>query len=157
MAACTPDLTNVSMLTPLGFRLTINAQEFRNVEYFCTSANLPSISLPSVSTNYRNIYPNMSGESLKYDPLSITFIVDEELKNYLEIYNWIYHNARENDTKYRDMTLSILTNQNTKNKQVQFMSVIPTSLSAIEFNTQTTEIEYLSCTVEFVYTAFKFL
>lgn len=156
MAACTPDLTNVSMLTPLGFRLTINAQEFRHIEYFCTAANLPSVSLPAVETNYRNIFPQASGESLKYDPFSITFIVDEELKNYLEIFNWMYDNANV-EVKHRDMTLSILTNQNTKNKQVQLINVIPTSLSSIEFNTQTTEIEYLTCTVEFAYTAFKFL
>lgn len=156
MAVCVPDLTNVSMLTPLGFRLTINAQEFRYLEYFCTAASLPSVGLPAVQANFRSIYPQLSGESLKYEPFSITFIVDEELKNYLEIYNWMYENANDK-IKYRDMTLSILSNQNNKNKELQFMSVIPTSLSSIEFDTRTTDIEYLTCTVEFAYTAFKFL
>ena len=31
----------------------------------------------------------MIGEKLTYDDLTITFIVDENLENYIEIHNWI--------------------------------------------------------------------
>ena len=53
------------------------------------------------------------------------------------------------------MTLSILSNQNNKNKQVRFKDAIPTNISAIEFNAQTTEVEYLTCVADFAYTSFE--
>lgn len=156
MSACNIDLTSVDMLTPLGFRLTINAQEFRNLEYFCTSVSLPGVTLPNVETNFRNFYAQISGDSLAYDNLSVTFIVDEKLKNYLEVFTWMHKNSHE-EIEYKDMTLSILTNQNNTNKQIRFNSAIPIALSNLEFNTQTTDVEYLTCTVDFAYTQFDFL
>lgn len=160
MAVCKPNLENVSMLTPLGFRLTINANEFRYLEYFCIAANLPTVSLQAFDTPFRGIREKVQGDSLSHENLTVTFIVDEELKNYNELYKWMYNNARVDSESYRnvfrDMTLSILSNQNTTNKQVQFYSAIPVSLSALEFNVQTTDVEYLSCQVEFAYTSFSF-
>ena len=59
------------------------------VEFFTVSANLPGITLPSVnySTPLKNI-PTM-GEKLEYDDLTITFIVDEYLENYISMHEWI--------------------------------------------------------------------
>jgi hypothetical protein len=157
MAACQPDLTNVNMLTPLGFKLSIDAQEFRYLEYFCIQASLPSVNTPAAGANFRNLLPRIPGETLAFDSLNVTFIVDEELKNYLEIYKWLYENTRTEDLKWRDMTLSILTNQNNTNKQIVFRSVIPISLTSIDFNVQSTEVEYLTCSVEFQYAEFEFV
>lgn len=156
MAACVPDLTNVSMLSPLGFKLGINAQEFKYLEYFCTSVTFPAIALPAAETKYTNMYAPLAGDSLRYDPLSVSFILDEDMKNYLEIYNWLYKNSKESIV-YRDLTLSILTNQNNPNIIVQYMGAAPTGLSSFEFNTQNTDIQYLTCTVDFAYTSFKFV
>jgi len=154
MAACTPDLTKVSMLSPLGFRLTINAEEFRNVEYFCIAAQLPAVSLPEIEVAFRNMRAPQPGETIQYSPLPIIFIVDEELANYIEIYNWIYNNAHSNDLMFRDMTLSILTNKNTSNRQIIFKDAMPTTLTPIDFNSQDTSIPYVTASVDFAYSSF---
>ena len=151
---CIPD--SVDRLTPTGFRLTINAQKFSMLEYFCVGVSLPSINANSVSTPFRNMQAAIGGDTIEYGSLSLTFIVDEELKNYLEIYNWILKNSHE-ELEYADMTLSILTNQNNTNKQIQFLDAIPTSLADLQFNAQDTAIDYVTCAVDFDYTTFKFV
>ncbi len=60
------------------------------VEYFCTQVNLPGV---SISDNYTQPTPfrdiPLPGEKLRYEPLSVTFLVDENLENYQEIHGWL--------------------------------------------------------------------
>jgi hypothetical protein len=60
------------------------------VEYFCTQVNLPGV---SISDNYSQPTPfrdiPLPGEKLRYEPLSVTFLVDENLENYQEIHGWL--------------------------------------------------------------------
>ena len=53
------------------------------VEFFTVSANLPGITLPAATyaTPFKDI-PTM-GEKLEYEDLTIRFIVDEFLENYI--------------------------------------------------------------------------
>ena len=46
------------------------------------------------------------------------FIIDEEMRNYQEIYDWM----KDNTEKYEvaDMILSVMSSHNTVNKQFQF-------------------------------------
>ena len=151
---CIPE--SVDRLTPTGFRLTINHEKFSMLEYFCVGVSLPSVSLGEVTTPFRNMRAAIGGDTIEYGSFSANFIVDEELKNYLEIYNWILKNSHE-ELEYADITLSILTNQNNTNKQVKFLSAAPTSLSELQFNAQDTSLDYVSCTVDFAYTTFEFI
>ena len=59
------------------------------VQYFTVSANVPGITLgdATYATPLKDI--PLPGEKLTYDDLNITFIVDENLENYIEIHNWL--------------------------------------------------------------------
>ena len=73
---------------PTKFKFSI--VKLPKVEYFCTQVNLPGI---SISDNYSQPTPfrdiPLPGEKLSYEPLSVTFIVDENLENYQEIHGWL--------------------------------------------------------------------
>ena len=60
------------------------------VEYFCTQVNLPGV---SIADNYTQPTPfrdiPLPGEKLRYEPLSMTFLVDENLENYQEMHGWL--------------------------------------------------------------------
>ena len=66
-----------------------NIHQLQKVEFFCTAANVPAISLGEAvfPTPYKEI-PVM-GDTLTYDNLSISFIVDENLENYIEMHDWL--------------------------------------------------------------------
>ena len=59
------------------------------VEFFCTAANIPGISLGQANqpTPLKDI--PIPGDKLDYDNLNISFLVDENLENYREIHGWL--------------------------------------------------------------------
>jgi hypothetical protein len=73
--------------SPTQFKFSII--KLPKVEYFCTAVNIPGISLGSVRqpTPFRDI--PLPGDSITYDTLTMTFMVDENLENYQEIHGWI--------------------------------------------------------------------
>ena len=84
--------TKLDYSSPTQFRFLIN--QLPKVQYFTVSANVPGITLgeATYATPLKDI--PLPGEKLTYDDLSITFIVDENLENYIEIHNgrrYIYH------------------------------------------------------------------
>jgi len=73
--------------SPTQFRFGIH--QLPKVEFFSTAATIPAIALSDVivPTAFKSI--PMMGDQLTYDNLSISFIVDEYLENYLSIHEWM--------------------------------------------------------------------
>ena len=155
--------TNFNFLSPTGFRLTINRNKFANVEYFITGFSIPSISMGEVTQGFRGHTSFQTGDTVGYDALSIRFAIDEDMKNYTEIFDWMINNREvgrdpmSTDQKVSDMILTVLTSHNNGNKEFQFMDAFPTSMSGAEFNTQTTDVEYIQAEATFRYNEFKII
>ena len=92
--------------SPTQFRFGIH--QLPKVEFFTVSANLPGITAGTVThaTPFKDI-PTM-GEKLEYENLSISFIVDEYLENYISLHNWMvgigFPKDREQFRTFRDVT-----------------------------------------------------
>jgi len=99
-----PTVTDYS--SPTQFRFMIN--QLPKVEFFTTSANIPGISLSElvIPTPYTNI--PIVGDKITYENLTLTFIVDEFLENYISIHNWLigigFPENREQFTTFRSTT-----------------------------------------------------
>ena len=79
--------TKLDYASPTQFKFSII--KLPKVEYFCTAANIPGITLGSASqpTPLKDI--PIPGDKLDYDTLNISFLVDENLENYREIHGWL--------------------------------------------------------------------
>ena len=92
--------------SPTQFRFGIH--QLPKVEFFTVGANLPGISGSVINhaTPFKDI-PIM-GEKLDYANLSISFIVDEYLENYISLQNWMvgigFPEKREQFQIFRDVT-----------------------------------------------------
>ena len=66
-----------------------NITKLPKVEFFCTSVNIPSITLGSTeqATPLKDI--PIPGDKLTYGSLEVSFLVDENLENYREIHGWL--------------------------------------------------------------------
>lgn len=148
--------SNINILSPTGFKLTINREKFANTEFFITSFGIPSISLGEVQTNFRNNIGYTPGEAITFDTLNLRFAIDEDMNNYTEIFNWMKANKESNSERH-DMILSVMSSHNNVNKQFQFKDAFPTTLSGVEFSTQTTDVEYLQADVSFRYNEFAII
>ena len=83
-AISTPD--SINPLLPTYYQFTIS--RLPGVNYFCQTASLPSLSLSQVSmpTRFTTL---QSPSKITFDELTVTFVVDEAMKNWMEIYNWM--------------------------------------------------------------------
>jgi len=80
--------TKLDYASPTQFKFSII--KLPKVEYFCTAVNVPGITLGVTmvqSTPLKDI--PIPGEKLTYEPLRMTFMVDENLENFQEIHGWL--------------------------------------------------------------------
>ena len=162
MSALQNQPINTSFLSPIGFKFQLN--NFPEVNYFCQSATLPGVSINSVeiATPLKSI--QMSGDEVSFEELSIKFIVDENMKNWLSIYNWItrlgfatvddqveYKKLRDAGELTTDATLTVLTSNMNPQIHFRFHECFPTNLSSIAFDSGGTDIDYVTADVSFQY------
>lgn len=161
-----PDNTNY--LSPLGFRFMLNRTP--NTNYFVQNVVLPSISLANFDVQNPFVALPTPGTKLSYEALTLTFMVNEDMDNYLEIYNWLVgmgfpesydqyddfvdRRNRMNKTatpEFSDGTLILLSSHQNANLKVTFEDMFPVSLSDLNFDSTLTDVEYLRATVTFRY------
>ena len=87
MSALDRNPTNPNSLQSNKF--TLNFSRAPNLQYFCQTISLPGISTSEIPVNNPFVELYAPGEKAIYDVLSITFIVDAELRSWLEIHDWL--------------------------------------------------------------------
>ena len=106
--------------SPTQFRFLIN--QLPKVQYFTTEANIPGITLDEMEfgTPLKNI--PLMGTKLTYDDLAITFIVDENLENYIEMHTWLtaigFPKDRKQFADFRSTTSNTPTIQRGESKDI---------------------------------------
>ena len=116
------------------------------------------------------------GDKIEFGDLTLRFLVDEDLKNYMEIQKWIRglgypekltefdeldkagevfgRFAGDQDQIYSDGTLSVLTNNLIPKYQIFFKDLFPYDLSTLSFDATQTDQEYFTADVSFKYTIY---
>lgn len=164
---------NRNFLSPAGFQFIL--EKDRNVDFFCTKANVPDLTLGVANQPSYNKMIDVPGDIIEFGDLTIEFLVDEDLKNYLAIHDWIrglgfpnspqdFKNLITDDNKQKDLkyqfsdaTLLILNSSNNINFQVQFRDAYPYSLTGLDFDAGIDGEEFFTSTVSFKYTIYNIL
>jgi hypothetical protein len=141
-----------------------------NLEYFCQTVNLPGIvaGTDAQPTTF-GIPVNIPVGNYKFENLQITFKVDEELKNWLELWNWMKQigNLNEMDsslpypsgtgslTKTSSDGMLLLTNSVfTPKFKINFKNLYPTSISGLLFSSTLPESAEVIATAQFTFTSY---
>jgi hypothetical protein len=166
-------IQNRNFLSPVGFKFTLAKEP--KVAFMCNSAAIPQITLGVAKqpTYLKNI--DVPGEILTYDDLTLKFLIDEDMTNYMKVHNWLtglgfpetaeqYKNLTTNDDQIRDSkeafsdgSLHILNSNYRDVAVVKFRDLFPVSLSALEFDSTPTDVIYLTAQVTFKYTIYDIL
>jgi hypothetical protein len=153
---------NDNFLAPNGFRLVIDNTVYADVQYKVQQASIPSINVEATPTPFGQGTGFEIGDRASFEPLELTFLVDENLKNYKEIHDWIIGSLINKDEelvdgKFRDITLIILSSHNNAIGEIQFIGAFPISLSTLQFDSAVSDVEYLTASVTFQYQYYKLL
>ena len=164
-------LTNKNFLSPIGFVFLL--ERARKCAFLCQKATIPNMSLGEVPIPTPGMVPIPIEGNMVYGDLEVEFIVDEDLRNYMEIHNWMRalgtpqnygerdvwnRNNRSHtsdDPRYSDATLQVLNNNNLANFDVLFKSLFPTNLSGIPFDVTGNDNQFLTATATFKYVLFE--
>jgi len=156
---------------PALFRLIFN--KFPNVEYLSYSVNIPGVSLGEIIQPTPLLDLRLPGDKLTFDPLTLNFIVQENLANYIEIYNWMFgighpqsldsyksiaRSSPNNSNRvniYSDATLFILSNKQNPIAKVTFVDVYPTALSPLQYDASVTDVTPITTDVTLNYSYYK--
>jgi len=163
-------IQNRNPLSNVGFKFTL--ARFPKIDFFSTSANLPGMNLGvAQAANYWKEMP-LAGTRLAFEDLTLSFIVDENLVNYLAVHNWMRglgfpesiqnfvdlvtdeDNLIDMDLQYTDGALLVLNNQFNNVAKVKFRDLFPISLSGLQFDSKQSDYETLTATVTFKYTLY---
>lgn len=157
----TPD--NTSILQSTKFTFLIPDKPF--LKYFCQTVSVPSVSTSEIPVNTPFSTTYRHGEKLNFDALTITALMDEDLRVWTETYDWLKSLTRPtsyaeypNKTKrnvsvplYFDGFLTINTNANKSNLRFKFRDCHPTSIGSINFDTKVDADTIPTCDFTFRY------
>ena len=126
---------------------TFNLLRMPETTFRCTSAEVPSISVPAPDANSAASNQWFPGSATEFDEMSVKFIVDENLLNYEEIYHWItqqrfakageWQSKSDKDTLLvSDGFLTTLTNNSNPNRVFYFRDMFPVALGSLSFDTE---------------------
>ena len=152
---------NVNFLQQATFNCTFG--RLPHIKYFMQHFKMPGMQLPTVrqATPFKNI--PRAGDHMTFENLSIEFKVDEDLRNYFEVACWLHQlgfprnyaqyrkldNEQVDKSKYGECTVTTFTNSRNANLDITFSGLVPTSLSGFNFETTTSNVNYVSAVVTF--------
>ena len=160
------EIQNRNYLSPVGFKFALT--KYPKVSFLANRAQIPSITAgTAIQPSYLKDV-NVPGDKLVYDDFQLTFIVDENMENYMSIHNWLvgltypesvqqFTDQIAGDMKnlFSEGTLLILNSSFQTQTQVKFRELFPVSLTPLEFLADETETNYFTATASFKYTIYN--
>ena len=176
--ALSNQIVNRNFLAPTGFKFLVSRAP--KISYFGNQVNVPALTLGIANQpSYLKDIPR-PGEKIDFEDLTLTFLVDEDLTNYMEIQNWIrgigfpesldqIYDFQQDDTLtvmnkalrnqginlYSDGSLLILNNVNLPKFKVTFDGMFPYYLSTLTFDATQSDLEYFTAQVSFKYNIYN--
>ena len=168
-------------LRPNAFRFTL--KDLPQMSFTCQSANIPQIAFGAAEqpTPFQDLF--RIGEKVTFGDLSIRFLINEDMSNYLELYNWMmalgFPNNyaqfkdyfRNKPTKfpfvstvgetnnevlaYSDGTLTILDSTNNPKINIIYKDLFPIALESLDYDIASAQVEYLTAIATFKFRIFE--
>ena len=164
-------IQNRNFLTGVGFKF--NLTKFPKVDFFSNSARIPELNLELTSQPSYLKTIDVPGERLTYGDLTLRFLVDENMENYISVYTWLKglgfpestkefkdlttdkDGQRDSKEAFCDGTLRILNSNYREVAQVKFRDLFPTSLTSLDFDATNTDVQYFTAEATFKYTIYN--
>lgn len=174
-----PENTNLLQVT----KYIMTLPRVNNVQYFCQEANLPGVSISQIARQTPIVDLWSPGSKLSYNEFDVTFVIDEDLRAWTDIHDWMrglsggvdddewsnmmrksavsYTADVDNNPnskafpQYSDGVLTLLTGLNNPKIRIKFAQMFPTDLSDIKFDSKLSSDTILTATAKFRFDYFN--
>ena len=144
-------------LSPNGFMFKIS--KLPDLTYWCQRITLPALTLPVATQATPFVQIGQTGDTLDYADLTVEFLVDSQMSNYIAVHNWLtngFPGQTPANGTFSDATLHVLGAQNETVRTIRFADVTPTSLEGLTFESTASDVQYLGGSITFRYTYYEF-
>lgn len=145
------NITNYNPAFNTNYRLEFVGSSHLN--FFIQSVSLPGIDAIGPEAPFKGAQTFFQADRIDYDPLNITFLIDENFENYLFLFGWMktYVETESPKAHMRDATLHILTGNKTSNLIVNYYGMFPQTIGSVDFDSSTNDTSAIMCTATFRY------
>ena len=164
-------IENRNFLSGVAFKFSLG--KFPKVDFFSNSAIIPvlNLELAQQASYLKNIA--VPGERLTFGDFTLRFLVDENMENYISVYDWLTGLGFPETTKefadiikdsdgqrdpkeaFCDGTLRILNSNYREVGKVKFNDLFPISLTSLDFDATNTDVQFFTAEATFKYTLYK--
>lgn len=153
-----PCMTNFDDAHQTNFVLKL--EKSPELSYNTQNVTFPSVSVSSIETPYRNAKAYLPDNVVQYDPLTITFVVDEDFKNYNYLFKEMLSYAGKKDTNeikkvFDTIHIFRLNNDKVPIADIAFIDGFCTDLSSVEYSVNVSDDDIIVCTATFRYQTFE--
>jgi hypothetical protein len=116
-----------NFLNPSSFVLTLDSLAYSGAEFTIQTMILPDVTTEGASLPFRQIDVGRTSDKMVFGQFEISYLIDEDLLNYKEIFDWMKSNVETNHSTsttsdhYRDLTLTVMNSANNVTKQIKFV------------------------------------
>jgi len=178
------EVKNRNFQTPLNFNFSVD--RLPDFNFFVQKVTLPTVALSPATNAGTNpfVRVNWTGDHMRFGELVVEFKVDEEMRNWYEIFSWmqaisfpesqaqfgaLYRGQLKNldgelpkipnnrpgiQKVFGQATLMVNSSKNNPHLSISFVDIHPVALSEVQFDSTNTDTPHISSRVNFRYDYF---
>jgi len=120
------------------------------------AVGFPGISSAELPAPFRNKQGFTPSDAISYETLSVTFAVDEQLRVYQKLHDWIVANTTDDNLDVHDIAVEFITSHYNVSRTCRFHNAFPTAVGGVELNVQQETTDYAFIEATFAYDRFVF-
>jgi hypothetical protein len=131
--------------------------------YFCQAITLPGIEGTAISqpSPFATDIKRTPGKTTHED-LTVKFIVNEDMSNWLELYNWsrvimpidTFSNQVKESERFSDISIIVMNSKSNGLLNFTYVNCFPLKISGLELDSTISDINPAVATVTFAYSGF---
>jgi hypothetical protein len=153
--------------SPLEF--IVSVKRLPHVEFFTQRTQIPGISAQPIEKPNPFNRTFQTPDKLTYNNFEFSFIIDEKMNNYIEVYNWIkgitfpqrFDQFKQiNESKeglISDISIIALNSNKNPSIEISFKNCFPIGLSEVTLDTTSSDIIYPQATATFQYDYYEII
>lgn len=150
-----PTPNNLNTLQNVKFKM--NFHRLPHVTYWVQSVQLPSMQIESNTLHGMRVDSPIPGSKVAFENLIVNFMVDQNLDNYFEIYNWFQQIqvAKNVNDMISDCSLHLLDGNNNVHRTINLVGAYPLVMTELSLNSDDTDTIPVTCSLTLNYQYFK--
>jgi hypothetical protein len=132
--------------------------------YFCQALSLPGISASATSqpSPFATDIKRTPGK-VNHEDLTVKFIVNEDMSNWLELYNWLTtfapidsfkNQIKTEPARYSDISIIVMNSKSNGLLNFTYRNCFPLTIAGLELDSTVSDVNPATATVTFGYTGF---